>query len=197
MSINFPEGVRMSFNEKMVVDYSTFTSKRFRYKRNTRYIYEVDDDGTEHKLKYGNLIGSGSYGSVQIVGNYVCKVFNNSLSRNEELFYTQKIIDNGLTGIVPVLPVEGNNLLVMMPQVNGDLKSLLDKLRPNRRNRYPVDTGYDIMVFNIMNVLANILYEASKKELYYVDLKLANLLYLVTGENEFSVIVGDVGSFIY
>lgn len=195
MEINIPIPKSLELKKNLVEIKNNFLDKNFIYKN--RNYYEVDKQGNEEKLIMGKNIGNGSYGTVYILGNYVCKIFEDKINRDEEIFYYEKIKANNIKGVIPIKPVTGASNAIIMPQVNGNLEDLLNNLRPNNTKKYPNDKGYDIMVFNILDNLAKTLYEASKHGLYYIDLKLPNLLYLATSPHTFEIIIGDVGSFIY
>jgi serine/threonine protein kinase len=171
-------------------DYDSFSQKKFKY--SSGYYYELQE-GT---LKYGVLIGEGSYGCVNSIGKYACKKFHyDEEYADEELKYNSIISQNNLKGIIPISAIDNKKNAIMMPLVDGDMSDLI-QIFSDKLNDKNIDLINNV-IFDIMKVIVHILDEASKKGLYYTDLKLENLLYLITGKNKFRIIVGDIGGFSY
>ena len=84
MEINIPITKSLELKEHLVEIKNIFLDKYFIYKNGN--FYEVDKQGNEIILKMGRNIGSGAYGTVNILGNYVCKIFEDKINRDEEIF---------------------------------------------------------------------------------------------------------------
>ena len=179
-------------------NYFEFNNKKFKY---------IDKDITEttssDKLEPKSIVGSGGYGIVLNLNNkYARKIFisDDSLeilkNIKEELKYSDIVIDNNLKQIIHAVPIVDNNDSVMMPLVDGDLLKFLKNI-VKLLIHYKEKKFFDIVIFDIMNSILNILFEASKVGLFYTDLKLKNLLCLGTGPNKFMIVIGDLGSFTY
>lgn len=175
-------------------DYQVFMNKRFEH-----IGKNIVETTSGKKSRFISRIGSGSYGNVfNLNDKYAYKLFTSDLfeSAHEELKYSGIVNANKLRQIIPVLLIKHNREAVMMPLVDNNLLKFLENVVAGLYFYDEMNT-FDNIVFDVMNSIANILFEASKIGLYYADLKLENLLCLGTGRNKFMIVVGDIGSFTY
>lgn len=186
-SIKIP--IHFKFSQKLLDNFESF------------YLNKDSELLDSHNLKIGNKVlkeigqlKSGTYGHLTIYeDNIVMKEFESTTNLVEEIMISQIIRSKGLHNTIPVLPVLNKDHALIMPQVQSDLESFYEKLIHEAGSIKNMDKA----TFEIIECVLHCLVRFQEKRMYYTDLKLPNMLVLLTKSNEIRVIFGDIGSFVY
>ena len=181
--------INFKFSQKLLDNFESF------------YLNKNNELTDSHNLKIGNKVlkeigklKSGTYGHLTIYeDNIVMKEFESTTNLVEEIMISQIIRSNGLHNTIPILPVLNKDHALIMPQVQSDLESFYEKMIHEVGSVKKMDKA----TFGIIECVLHCLVRFQEKRMYYTDLKLPNMLVLLTKSNEIRVIFGDIGSFVY
>lgn len=130
------------------------------------------------------LIGSGTYGKVYAARSKdgTIELAIKYLTHEGEAEVEEKafrlIEKNGMCNVVRGMGTNEN--AIIMPKMDGDLRSLIAKLHPTT-------------VVEVCKSLAQTLHCLLVNNIMYTDIKPANTLYKCTGKGTFDILLGDVG----
>ena len=186
LSIKSP--VQFQFSQELLNNYKSFyLNKNVQLNRENLLI-------NGKTLKEVGSLKSGTYGQLTVFErNIVLKEFETTSNFVEEIMISHLINSNKLPNTIPILPILNKDHALIMPQVQSDLENFYQLMTSSAETVQSMDKT----TFDIIHCVLDCLVKYSKKSLYYTDLKLANLLVLLTSANEFRVIFGDIGSFVY
>lgn len=181
--------IHFKFSKKLLDNFESF------------YLNKNNELTDSHNLKINNKVlkeigrlKSGTYGHLTIYqDNIVMKEFESTSNLVEEIMISQIIRSNGLHNTIPVLPVLNKDHALIMPQVQSDLESFYEKMIHEVGSIKKMDKA----TFGIIECVLHCLVRFQENRMYYTDLKLPNILVLLTKSNEIRVIFGDIGSFVY
>ena len=181
--------INFKFSQKLLDNFESF------------HLNKNNELTDSHNLKIGNKVlkeigklKSGTYGHLTIYeDNIVMKEFESTTNLVEEIMISQIIRSNGLHNTIPILPVLNKDHALIMPQVQSDLESFYEKMIHEVGSVKKMDKA----TFGIIECVLHCLVRFQEKRMYYTDLKLPNMLVLLTKSNEIRVIFGDIGSFVY